>query len=54
MLALALDDADAAFRWLEAAHHERRGWLTYLAVEPLLDPLRQDPRFDELRRRMRL
>ncbi len=54
ILALALKDADGAFHWLEAAYAERRGWLVYLAVEPLLDPLRPDPRFAGLIRRMRL
>ena len=54
IVALALEDVDGAFHWLEAAYAERRGWLAYLAVEPLLDPVRTDPRFAELKRRMRL
>jgi hypothetical protein len=33
---------------------DRRGWLAYLKVEPLLDPLRGDPRFGRLLERMRL
>lgn len=53
-LAIALGDIDDAFRWLEAAHAERRGWLAYLKVEPVFDPLRGDPRFAEFLRRMRL
>jgi tetratricopeptide (TPR) repeat protein len=51
---LALGDADGTFEWLEKAYRERRGWLTYLNVEPLLAPIRSDPRFAELVRRMKL
>ena len=54
MIALGLGDADQAFAWLERAYDERRGWLAYLKVEPMLDPLRADPRFADLVRRMRL
>ena len=49
-----LGDADHAFEWLERAYEDRRGWLAYLKVEPVLDRLRTDPRFTELVRRMRL
>ncbi len=51
---LGLSDHDLALQWLERAHEERRGWLAYLKVEPQLDALRGNPRFDELLRRMRL
>jgi serine/threonine-protein kinase len=50
----AVGDANAAFEWLEQAYRERRGWLAYLKVEPTLDPLRADPRFQRLLGRMRL
>jgi Flp pilus assembly protein TadD len=53
-LHLALGDTDKTFEWIERARDERRGWLTYLKVEPLLDPIRGDPRYFELVRRMRL
>jgi len=53
-LALALGDHDAAFQALEVARQERRGWLVYLKVEPLFDPIRADPRFADLVRVMRL
>ncbi len=53
-VAIGLGDADAAFRWLEAAYQERRGWLAYLNAEPVFDRLRDDSRFGELLRRMRL
>jgi tetratricopeptide (TPR) repeat protein len=49
-----LGDADAAFEWLEQAYRDRRGWLAYLKIEPTLDPLRRDPRFQHLLERMRL
>ncbi len=53
-LYLGLDDADQAFRWLEKAHEEGRGWLAYLKVDPFLDSVRGDPRLAELIHRMRL
>jgi tetratricopeptide (TPR) repeat protein len=45
---------DQAFEYLEKAHQERSGWLTYLRVEPRLDNLRSDPRFKDLLRRVNL
>ena len=50
----ALGEIDAAFGWLDRAFDERRGWLCYLKVEPLLDSLRDDPRFLRLLEQMRL
>jgi serine/threonine-protein kinase len=54
ILATVVGDADAAFRWLDEALEHRRGWLAYLRVEPIVDPLRRDPRFASLLRRLRL
>ncbi len=53
-LHIGLGNADAAFAWMEEAYAERRGWLAYLRVDPLLDPLRSDPRFDGWLQRMLL
>ena len=53
-LHVALGQADEAFERLEQAYRERRGWLAYLKVEPMLDGLRNDPRFPRLVERMRL
>jgi serine/threonine-protein kinase len=53
-LAIALGESDAAFTALERARQERRGWLAYLRVDPLFDPLRGDPRFRELTKALRL
>jgi eukaryotic-like serine/threonine-protein kinase len=54
MLQLGLGDFGRALDWMERAHAERRGWLAYLAVNPIFDPLRSDSRFAMLVRTMRL
>jgi TolB-like protein/Tfp pilus assembly protein PilF len=43
---VGLGDHDAALSWLERAAEERSYWLIYINVDPVLDPLRQDPRFE--------
>jgi len=45
---------DQALDYLSRAHQERSGWMTYINVDPRLDPLREDPRFIDLLLRMRL
>jgi TolB-like protein/Flp pilus assembly protein TadD len=54
MVAGALGEKDEAFKWLETAYEERDPNLTYLKVGYRLDPLRSDPRFTELLRRIGL
>lgn len=49
---LQLGDKDRAFEWLEKAYQERSELLLYLKVDPRFDPLRSDPRFDNLLRRV--
>jgi eukaryotic-like serine/threonine-protein kinase len=51
---LGLDDRSGALDWAERAYDERRGWLAYLQVNPILDPLRGEPRFRDLVQRMKL
>ncbi|HEV8579347.1 MAG TPA: winged helix-turn-helix domain-containing protein [Thermoanaerobaculia bacterium] len=53
-IAAQLGHAETAFRWLERAYRDRAPEMVRLAVDPRLDPLRRDPRFGELLRRMRL
>jgi hypothetical protein len=50
----ALGDKDQAFAWLEKAYQVRAGNVPFIKVEPKFDPLRSDPRFIDLLRRMGL
>ena len=50
----ALGDKDAAFAWLDKAMKDHSTWLVYSKWEPRLDPLRSDPRFQDLLRRIGL
>ena len=45
---------DKAFECLEISYQRREFWLCLLQVDPRLDSLRDDPRFDELVRRIGL
>jgi eukaryotic-like serine/threonine-protein kinase len=49
-----LGDKNEAFRWLNTAYQERDTYLYGLRTEFLLDPLRSDPRFAELVRKVGL
>ena len=50
----ALDDKDAAFRWLRRACDTRSEGLFWLQVDPALDSLRADRRFADILRCVRL
>jgi len=52
MIYTALGNKDEAFAWMDKAYEERSGWLLSLPVNQWVDPLRSDPRFDELVRRV--
>ncbi|HET6669912.1 MAG TPA: tetratricopeptide repeat protein, partial [Pyrinomonadaceae bacterium] len=49
-----LGEKDRAFKWLKKAHAEHNLMITYVKVAPNLDPLRSDPRFADLLRRVGL
>jgi serine/threonine protein kinase/tetratricopeptide (TPR) repeat protein len=49
---LALGEKDAALRWLERAYEARDYFFRWIAIDPRLDALRSDPRFQTLVRRV--
>jgi len=49
-----MGDKEHAFQWLDKAQAERSEYLVYLPTEPMADPLRGDPRFDNLLKRLGL
>jgi eukaryotic-like serine/threonine-protein kinase len=51
---IGLGRFDEAIDWMERALEDRRGWLVYLNVNPLVAPLRDRPRFQALVRRMQI
>ncbi len=52
---VGLGDKDRAFEWLEKAYNERSGEMSvHLRPDPRMAPLRSDPRYRELLRRMGL
>ena len=51
---LGLGQTNEALSCLESACTERSGFMAFLKVEPMLDPLRSEPRFAILERRIRI
>ena len=47
----SLGEKDRAFEWLEKVYQERNYYVVFLNVDPVLDGLRDDPRFSDLLRR---
>ncbi len=51
---LGLGDREQAFYWLEQAYNEKSNILQYVRTHPYFDPIRSDPRFADLIRRVGL
>lgn len=49
-----MGDKDKAFECLEREYEHRENMIIYLQTDPRFEPLRGDPRFDDLARRIRL
>ncbi|MFN2453124.1 MAG: protein kinase [Pyrinomonadaceae bacterium] len=45
---VALADNDRAIAWLERGYREKCSWMSWIAIEPQLERLRPDPRFQDL------
>jgi serine/threonine protein kinase/Tfp pilus assembly protein PilF len=52
IICVGLGEKDKAFEWLEKAYEDR--FIIAIKVNPIFDPLRSDPRFADLLRRMNL
>jgi hypothetical protein len=50
----SLDERDSAFAWLDRGVTERTHWMVWLRRDPRWAPIRSDPRFTSLVRRMKL
>ena len=51
---IGMNDRDQAFAWLEKSVAAHSPGLTALKVDPIYDPLRSDPRYQDLLRRVGL
>ena len=51
---IGLGEKEQAFAWLDRAYEERDGWLIWLNLDPVLDPVRTDKRFKNLLRKVGL
>ena len=51
---LGIGDKEKAFEWLEKAFKEKSNLLQFMKVHPFFDPIRGDPRFSDLERRVGL
>jgi Flp pilus assembly protein TadD len=51
---VGLGEKDKALQALDQAFREHSAWMLHLKVDPRLDPLRSDPRFQDLLRRVGL
>jgi TolB-like protein/Flp pilus assembly protein TadD len=51
---LGFGEKDKVFEYLERAYQEHDEHTAWLLIDPLFEPLRPDPRFQDLRRRMKL
>jgi serine/threonine protein kinase/tetratricopeptide (TPR) repeat protein len=54
VISLGLGDREQAFMWLQKAYQDRSAWLVNLKADPWFDPIRSDPRFVDLVRRVGL
>src|SRR2546430_10198624 len=49
---IGLGENDRAMEYLEKSYEEHSHWLIYLQIDPSMDGLRDNPRFQDLSRRV--
>lgn len=49
---LALGNRDEALRWLEKSYEQHENWINQAKVDPVMDPLRSDPRFERFMQKL--
>jgi predicted Zn-dependent protease len=49
---IGLGQSTEALEWLNRAADERSNWIIFLNVDPVFDPLRDDPRFRNITDRL--
>ena len=54
LIYIALGDVETGLTWLERAYDEQSPWVGYMRVDPRLDPVRHQPRFERLLRKAQL
>lgn len=54
LIFIGLGERDQAIAWLTKSYQDRSSYMVYAKTEPLLDPVRSDPRFSALLRQMGL
>jgi eukaryotic-like serine/threonine-protein kinase len=54
LIHIALGDVETGLDWLERAYDEQSPWIGYMKVDPRLDPVRSQPRFERLLKKARL
>jgi tetratricopeptide (TPR) repeat protein len=54
LIYVGLGAKSATFEWLEKAYEDRSSWFTWITTDPRFDSIRDDPRYRDLLRRMKL
>jgi TolB-like protein/Tfp pilus assembly protein PilF len=54
LIHIALGDVNIGLDWLDRAYEEQSPWIGYMRVDPRLDPVRSQPRFQRLLTKARL
>ena len=54
LIYIGLDEREQALTWLEKSYRQHSAMMAWLKVDPRFDPVRQEPRFQDLMRRVGL